>query len=258
MSPSFLLTENRDHVLYLTVDRPEKRNALSRAVLEQLKETFDSFKKDEELKLVVLTGGRSETFASGGDLIQLSEIKTEQQAEDMAVHARSALDAVRRFPVPVIAALNGDALGGGGELAMACDFRAAAAHARLGFVQGRHNISSAWGGGVDLISLLGWSKALRLMCGCEMIGGEEALRLGVFDIVAAPDQPLEQAVAGFVAPFLRQKPQVLRAFKALAMAARFNAGRAEMEAIELKHFVANWVHDDHWEALEAFVSAHRK
>jgi enoyl-CoA hydratase len=172
----------------------------------------------------------------------------------MAEQAKAALNAIRDFPVPVVAALNGDAMGGGAELALSCDFRVAAAHARIGFVQGRLNISTAWGGGVDLMSLLGPSKALDVLCRAEMYPAAEALAVGLVDAVAAEDQDLADCVDAYAAPFLRQTPQVLRAFKALAAEARRGAPRAELDALETRNFAATWVHEDHWTAADKVLA----
>ena len=130
----------------------------------------------------------------------------------------------------------------------------AAHHARIGFVQGRLNISTAWGGGVDLMALLGPSRALGLLCRAEMLDAEAALGLGLVDRVAEEGQTLETCLEAFQAPFLRQTPQVLRAFKALARESRRGAPRAELDALETRNFAATWTHDDHWAAADKVLA----
>ena len=93
----------------------------------------------------------------------------------MMEEAGGALDAIRHCPVPVIAYLNGDAIGGGAELAVACDLRLQAGHARIGFIQSRLAITSAWGGGPDLFQLLGSARAMRMMCRGELVDAQQAL-----------------------------------------------------------------------------------
>ena len=156
---SNVLVEKRDDVLYICINRPEKRNALAREVLSQLKEIFTAYSDDETLKLAILTGAGDKSFAAGGDLKDLYDVRTPEQTRQMSDEANECLEAVRQFPLPVIAALNGDALGGGSELAIACDFRLAAKHARIGFIQGKLSITTAWGGGPDLVNLLGSTQA---------------------------------------------------------------------------------------------------
>ena len=248
-----LKTKSQDGVLTVTIDRPRKRNALSREVLAELAETFTAAAEDEGLKAAVVTGAGDKSFAAGGDLKDLEGIRTLKGAKEMADGAKQAFETIRRFPVPVLAALNGDALGGGAELAVACDFRVFAHHARIGFVQGRLNISTAWGGGVDLMRLVGPATGLRLLSMGEMIAGPEAIRIGLGDATASPGQPLAELVADFLAPLKAQAPQALRAFKAVAQAARFGESRADMWKLETETFSRTWVHDDHWKAAEALL-----
>lgn len=254
MSTPEIVTASVDGILRVSINRPEKRNALSRSVLAELGQTFAAHATDERLLAAVLRGTGDKSFAAGGDLRDLSSIRTCDAAVAMAEQAKAALHAIRRFPVPVIAALNGDAMGGGAELAAACDFRVAASHARIGFVQGRLNISTAWGGGVDLMKLVGPTTALRLLCRSDMLCGAEALSLGLIDAVADEGQELDGLLADFLAPLLHQAPQVIRAFKALALAARDGQPRVELDALETRLFAANWVHDDHWIAAEKILS----
>jgi hypothetical protein len=159
-----ILVETRERILYVTLNRPEKRNALSRSLLGEIRSAFETHAADQTLAAAVLRAAGDKSFAAGGDLGDLDGLRSEQDGRDMALLARGALDAVRRFPVPVIAALNGDALGGGAELSVSCDFRVASPLARIGFIQGRLAISTAWGGGIDLFELLGRRPALRLLC----------------------------------------------------------------------------------------------
>jgi enoyl-CoA hydratase len=243
-----------DGVLRVTIDRAEKRNALSRAVIDELRRIFEERATDETLRVAVLTAAGSQSFAAGGDLRDLAAIRTREDAAAMAAQARTGLDAIRHFPVPVVAALNGVALGGGAELAVACDLRIAAAHAGIGFVQGQLNISTAWGGGIDLMRLLGPARALAVLGRGEVLGAAQAHALGLIDAVAAADAPFDEFVARFLAPFARQAPQVMRAFKAQALAERLGQPRAEREAIETELFSITWAHDDHWAAADRFLA----
>jgi enoyl-CoA hydratase len=172
----------------------------------------------------------------------------------MSQDAHSALDAVRRFPVPVVAALNGDALGGGAELAIACDFRVAASHSRIGFIQGRLNISTAWGGGVDLLGLVGAARALRMLARSEIMSAPQAQADGLIDVVGAARGSLDEAVNSFIEPMRAQVPQVARAFKELARGARARLPQAELDAIETRNLLATWLHPDHWAAADKVLS----
>jgi len=257
MSGGELLVAREGPLLRLTINRPEKRNALSRALLEALRAALEGHAEAEELRLAVLTGSGGDCFAAGGDLHELEALRTREQAAEMATEAKAALDAVRRFPLPVVAALNGDALGGGAELALACDFRVAAAGARLGFLQGRLNITTAWGGALDLFRTVGRSKGLALLCTARRVDGEEARAMGLFDRVAGEGESLEEVLEAFVAPMLGQAPQVLRAFKRLALEAFAGHPRAELDALETRLFSEVWVHQDHWDAAAKILSSER-
>ena len=248
MAPARLSSERSGALLKVRLERPEKRNALSRGLLEDLRAAFSEAAGDPGIRLAVLTGAGERCFAAGGDLRELDGVRTRAETEAMAQAARAALDAVRGFPVPVVAALNGDALGGGAELAMACDFRVAARHARIGFLQGRLNLPTAWGGGIDLCQAVGPGAALRLLARAEILEAAEALAQGLLDAVAAPGQDLDAAVEDFAAPILSRPPQVLRAVKALTLAARAGAPRHDLAALEQSRFVECWLHDDHWDA----------
>jgi enoyl-CoA hydratase len=239
-----------DIILRVTINRPEKHNALSRAVLKNLGEIFNDHANHENLRVAVLTGAGDKSFAAGGDLKDLSVLRSLDEARGLADLAKTALNAVRNFPVPVIAALNGNAMGGGAELAVACDFRIVATRARIGFVQGRLNISTAWGGGVDLMKLIAPNKALDLLCRSSMLTAEEALSIGLIDRIAEDGEDLDHCVTNFLQPYLLQVPQVMRAFKALAIGARQGLPRAELDEIETAKFAAAWVHDDHWAAAD--------
>jgi enoyl-CoA hydratase len=249
--------ESRGGVLRVTINRPEKRNALSADVLHALAQAFASNADDAQLKVAVLRGAGEQCFAAGGDLRELASITTLEGAADMARDAKASLEAIRQFPLPVVAALNGDAMGGGAELAVACDFRIAAAYARIGFVQGRLNIATAWGGGIDLMRLVGTSRGLSLMCRGDMLTGADAAALGLVDAVARDGQSLDDLLSDFVAPILKQAPQVLRAFKAVAKAVRTGLSRTELNEIETRMFAQTWVHEDHWAAAEKITSKWR-
>jgi enoyl-CoA hydratase len=250
MSTDQIHTETRERVLYVTIDRAEKHNALSLSILDTIRTTFTDAADDDTLIAVVLQGAGEKTFAAGGDLRELAELRTAKEAENMAGDAKAAFNAIRDCPVPVIAAMNGNAFGGGAELAVSCDFRVAAAHARIGFVQGRLALATAWGGGPDLLDLVGRARGLRLLATSEMLSPAQALETGLYDTVAADSEAFSQTIEKFLEPMRKQTPQSMRAFKAVASSHRRKDTRDEMHRIETAMFVKTWVHDDHWEAAE--------
>ena len=238
-------------VLWVRLKRAQKRNALSRQLLACLKAAFLEWRDNDNLRLAVLIGDGDRAFASGGDLKELMDMRAEDEARRFANETWGVLECIRRFPVPVIAALNGDALGGGAELALACDMRFAAPHARLGFLQGSLGISTAWGGGTDLLRLVGSSKALELLCSADIVSAQQALSMSLISGIAEANEPFETEAGKYAARFAQRPSQVMRAFKALASAFCDRAGVGGLAAFEANHFAKTWVHDDHWNAVAA-------
>jgi enoyl-CoA hydratase len=255
MSTDQIHAETRDRVLYVTIDRAEKHNALSLAILNTMHTAFTDAATDETLIAAVLRGAGEKTFAAGGDLRELAGLRTAAEAEKMARDAKATFNAIRDFPVPVIAAMNGNAFGGGAELAVSCDFRVAAAHSRIGFVQGRLALATAWGGGPDLLDLVGRARGLRLLATSEMLSADQALEIGLYDTVSAEGENINATVETFLEPMRKQAPQSMRAFKAVTGSHRRNESRDAMHEIETDMFVKTWVHDDHWEAAERVLPA---
>jgi enoyl-CoA hydratase len=249
-NPDEVLAETRDGVLDVVINRPEKRNPLSLGVLARLNAIFTAAASDESLRLATITGMGDKAFASGGDVGELMSVSTPEGARFLSEHGKAALNAVRRLPVPVVARLNGVALGGGAELACACDLRFAASHATIGFIHSRLAIAPSWGGSIDLVRLVGYATGLRLMARCEILDAESAQKIGLIDGIAPADQSLDQAFAAFTAVMRNQPPQVMRALKAAAREERLMQ-RASAESIETDHFVRVWTHDDHWAAVAA-------
>lgn len=244
---SDLLVERDGPLLRLTVNRPERRNALALAVLEAIGTTLAAHAEEADLRAVLLTGAGDKAFAAGGDLKELDGIREEDDTYAMSRLGRSALDRIREFPLPVVAALNGPALGGGAELALACDLRVAAPRADIAFLQGQLNVTTAWGGGIDLVAALGPGRALDLLIHARRIPPDEALRLGLVQRVCGPDESFTDCVDAYLKPLLKRPPQVLRAMKAVTGELR-RALHERLAPVEEGHFAMAWLHPDHWEA----------
>ncbi|MCL4776488.1 MAG: enoyl-CoA hydratase/isomerase family protein [Gammaproteobacteria bacterium] len=251
---SELIVGRHGAVLHLTINRPEKRNALALALLDEIGATLTSHASDPGILCAVITGAGDKCFAAGGDLQELDAIRSAADTRAMSRRGRAALDQVRAFPVPVIAALNGPALGGGAELALACDLRIAAPHAEIGFLQSQLAVTTAWGGGIDLALTVGDRRALRILATAARIAPGRALELGLVDWVCAPGQALESCIETFLEPYLCRSRAVLEGCKAPVAAARRRA-HAELAGVEEERFISSWTSDEHWAAVAALAKS---
>lgn len=234
-------------MLRITIDRPEVRNALSRAAMRELAALLATHAKNDALRVLVLSAVGDRAFCSGGDLRDAESTHDAVGAREFCEFGMQALDALRAFPVPVIAALNGLAYGGGSELALACDMRIAAAHAEIGFIQSAMNISTAWGGGSDLMRLVGYGRAIELLSFGRKLSAREAYTLGIVNAIAEPGEEFQSFVNRFIEPLTQREPSVLRAIKAQAVAERFGLPVREIRADTAERFIATWMSDAHWE-----------
>lgn len=254
MSYRYLEVAITDGILEVLINRPAKRNALSQAVLGELGDCFRAHADNPQLIAATITGAGERCFAAGGDLQEFDSLREHAATVEMGRHSNAALDALRQFPVPVIALMNGDAIGGGAELAVACDLRVFAAHSKIAFVQGTLCISPAWGGGADLVRLVGGSRALRLLARAEFLSAAQAFEFGLADAVAPDDRPFAAYVAEFMTPIKARKPQVMRAFKAIVTATRHSPEAQRVRDVEAELLVATWMHPDHWAAHDVVLA----
>lgn len=246
----------RGGLLRLTLNRPRQHNALSFALLDRLRECLERHAGNDDIKCVVITGAGEKSFCAGGDLHELDGMRSPEQAREISRTGRGALDAVRFFPVPVAAALNGAALGGGAELALACDVCLAARHARLGFVQGRLNLMTAWGGAADVLARCGSARGLNLLLKAERLDALRAHEAGLIDEVCEEGQTLGQLVDAWAQSMAARSRAVLAGQKAVASAARRN-WHEKLAETEERHMARAWVHPDHWEAVRRSFSGQR-
>src|SRR5437870_10036888 len=169
-------------VAVVTIDRPEARNAIGFATIDELEVALDQVLASDSAVLV-LRGGGDRAFVSGGDLKDLSTVRTHEDAASMARRVRWLLDRVATFPVPVLAALNGHALGGGAEVAIAADIRIAADDVKIGFNQVSLGIMPAWGGAERLAQTIGRGRALLAIATGEVYDAKAAQEFGLVDFV---------------------------------------------------------------------------
>jgi enoyl-CoA hydratase len=185
-------TEIRDGILFLTIDRPKVLNALNAQTVEEIGEAFWQARRDDNVKAVIVTGSGEKAFVAGADINELAQ-KTPMSGKDTSERGQQIFLAIERFPKPVIAAINGFALGGGCELALACHMRVASEKAQLGLPEVTLGIIPGYGGTQRMARLLGKAKALELICTGDRVGAVEAERIGLVNKVVPPDQLMSTA-----------------------------------------------------------------
>src|ERR1700758_1490908 len=175
--------EFEDGLAVLTIDRPHARNAISLDTMAELEKALDDLDAAKSVRVLVIKGAGDRAFVSGGDLKELSAIRTVEEASAMAWRMRAICDGFAEFPAPVVAALNGHAFGGGAEVAVAADIRVAADDIKIAFNQVSLEIMPAWGGTERLAGLVGPGRALLLAGTGNAVDAAEAHRIGLVDRV---------------------------------------------------------------------------
>ncbi|HQR46779.1 MAG TPA: enoyl-CoA hydratase-related protein, partial [Thermoanaerobaculia bacterium] len=204
-----VLTERADRILTVTVNRPEKLNALNGEVLEGLREAFHAAKADPEIGALIVTGAGEKAFVAGADISTFPEL-TPATARDLARRGQVVFDLLERLGTPSIAAINGYALGGGCELAMACTLRIASRAARLGQPEVNLGLIPGYGGTQRLPRLVGKGRALELILTGDPISAEEAHRICLVNRVVEPAELLP-ASFDLLRKILSRAPAAVRA-----------------------------------------------
>ncbi len=194
MADANLLLERDGALATITFNNPKALNALTVATFAALEQLLGELEKDAEIRVVILTGAGEKAFIAGGDIGHLSTLDADS-AREFALLAQRVIDRIESFPKPVIAAINGYALGGGCELAMGCDLRIAADSAKFGQPEVKLGIIPGFAGTQRLARLVGKGKAKELVFTGEMIDADEACRIGLINRVVAKDQLMDEARA---------------------------------------------------------------
>lgn len=184
--------EVKEHVAVLTINRPEALNALNTGVLQDLAQAVSQAEADGDVYILIITGA-GKAFVAGADIAQMKDLNA-VEAKSFAEFANNIISKIESISKPVIAAVNGYALGGGCELAMACDIRIAGAKAKFGQPEVGLGITPGFGGTQRLPRIVGSSKAKELIFTAETINAEEALRIGLVSKVVADEELMNTAL----------------------------------------------------------------
>ena len=226
----------------ITINRPNARNAIAPQTMDQLGQAIVGAKG---ALCLVIRGEGDKAFVSGGDLKELSALRTEEQAAAMAWRMRSLCDELANFPAPVVAALNGHAFGGGAEVAVAADIRVAADDIKIGFNQVSLEIMPAWGGAERLAALVGRGRALMLAGTGAVLTADQAEKVGLVDRVL-PRATFESEWRSLARALANRPARDIK---------RVMSGVPASDAVAA--FASLWVSDEHWAAADRVMKRSR-
>lgn len=251
MAHEFFRVEHRDGVALVKISRPSALNALNLKVLDEFEEVFDELKERGDLCAVVLTGEGDKAFIAGADIAEMSTMSKEE-ALAFARKGQSVTLKIENLPVPVIAAVNGYALGGGCEIAIACDFILASAKAVFGQPEVCLGLLTGFGGAVRLADFVGWPMARELIFTGRRIDAQEAHHIGLANKVIEPDKLLDQAMA-LAKSISANSPLGVRKVKAAMVKIRSEAALSSKLEIEARSFSSIFGSFDQREGTRAFL-----
>ena len=244
-----IIFEKKNGIGYVTVNRPEALNALNDSVIEELDSVFRAIDRDDEVRVVIITGaGRA--FVAGADIAQMSRLDG-SEGRVMSMRGQKMMEFIGFMDKPVIAAVNGFALGGGNELSMACDIRIASETAKFGQPEVNLGIIPGYGGTQRLPRLVGRGMAKKLIYSAEIIDAEEAYRIGLVDEVVPADQLMDTA-AKLAETIASKAPIAVK----MAKAAINNGMNTDLKTgvqFEAEAYASTFVSEDRVEGMKAFL-----
>jgi len=245
-----VLYETRERSAWITLNRPEKLNALNRATVTELVDAAERALADPEIRVLVLTGAGEKAFVAGADIKEMSTLNA-AEAQEFSRFLQRSLDRLERSPKPVVAAVNGFALGGGCELALACHVRIASETARFGQPEVNLGLIPGAGGTQRLPRIVGRGRALDLILSGRMIDAAEAHRIGLVNQVLPPAE-LQSGVAAYVKTLASKSPMALnRALEAVVAGEEIS--QAEALRLEAGMFGLCFATEDMREGTRAFL-----
>jgi len=249
MESQNLLIEKKDSVAVITLNRPHVLNILNTQAIQELNKAFHALSLEPEIQCVVLTGTGT-VFAAGADIKEMVAMNL-KAAYSFARRGQQLFDFIEAMPQVVLACVNGFALGGGCELACACDLRVLASHAKIGEPEVNLGIIPGFAGSVRLPRLIGLSSALQMVLTGEALSAQEAYRLGLANWVFDSHVVLEQTLR--IATQLAQKPSQALAAAKKALRQGWDLPFAKAQQNEAKLFAACFNTEDQKEGMKAFV-----
>ncbi|MCU0597725.1 MAG: enoyl-CoA hydratase-related protein [Desulfobacterales bacterium] len=250
MTYEHLLMKEEKGIGFLTINRPAALNALNTAVLNELRKAAQDIEKDENIRVLIITGAGEKAFVAGADITELAKLNA-LEGKYFVSNGHQTMAAFQKLPIPVIAAVNGFALGGGLELALACDFIYASENSKFGLPEITLGLIPGFGGTQRLARIIGKNLAKELIFTGKMISAEEAFQLGFVNKVIPPDQLMAEAVktAGTIAA----KGKVSLNAAKQAVNQGLNVDLATACEIEIDAFALCMASEDSKEGTHAFL-----
>lgn len=245
-----ILIEKQDNIAIITINRPTKLNALNKATIQELHDAFKVLNKDAFTKVILLTGSGEKAFVAGADISEFADFNVENGAKLAAEGQALLFDYVQNLSTPVIAAVNGFALGGGLELAMSCHFRVASENAKMGLPEVTLGVIPGYGGTQRLAQLVGKGRAMEMIMTAGMIDAQTALTYGLVNHVVAQEELLD-FTKGIASKIVRNSTVAIA--KAIeAVNANYVDGVNGYE-VEIENFGACFGTEDFKEGTTAFL-----
>jgi enoyl-CoA hydratase len=246
---SLITTERKGSIEIIRLNRPEKLNALSREMIVSLADTFNHLQSDNDLRAIVLTGA-SDVFCAGTDINELTQLQPDD-AVKVSERGQSLCNQIESSPVPVIAAINGIAAGGGCELALACHIRIASTNARFSLPESKLGIIPGYGGTQRLTREVGTGRAVEMMLTGKTVSADEAFQLGLVNRVTSSDD-LAAVAESLAAEIAQLAPLAIRAcLKAIILGGELPL--PEGLALETELFASLFATEDMREGTRAFL-----
>ncbi len=250
MSYNTILTNQENAIATVTINRPTKLNALNKETIKELHDVFSKLEKDKEIQVIILTGSGEKAFVAGADISEFSQFSVKEGGKLAAKGQKLLFDFIENLSTPVIAAVNGFALGGGLELAMACHFRVASTNAKMGLPEVSLGVIPGYGGTQRLPQLVGKGRAMEMIMTAGMISAEQGLSYGLVNHVVSQEELI--SVCEKIAKKISNNSPVAISYAIKAVNAGFMNTVNGYEQ-EIKAFGACFGTDDFTEGTSAFL-----
>lgn len=248
----YIVSRDEMGIVWFTINRPDKRNAIDYDVMDGLALTMSEVEKNQNDKILVITGAGDKAFCAGGDLTAFKTLYTQEDAYQMLSKMGTILYSLATLSKPTIALLNGLAIGGGCELATACDYRLASAGSRVGFVQGSLGITTGWGGGSLLLERVSSTIALEMLLSGTIYSAQEAYELGFINQLHSSDNSLEESKQ-FISTKIVHSTKVINAYKKVVNTKFISTGLRERMFEEINECSHLWASEEHHKAVNKFI-----